>query len=399
MRIAGGVAGNVVPDECVVTVNFRFAPDRDAAAAEAHVREVLDGFEVTVTDLAAGALPGLGAPAARGVPRCRRRRRRRRSTAGPTSSRFAALGIPALNYGPGDPNLAHTREEHVRRPGRSRKRPRSSADSWSGADRRHYPGGHDRANGRPAAPRRSSAVRCVLRREHRNESTTTDQRLLDSRGPSDWVHTDPWRVLRIQAEFVEGFGMLAELPRAVTVFGSARTPRGPPGVRPGPGAGHRARRGRVRGDHRRRPRRDGGREQGVLRGAAGSPSGWASSCRSSRDSTSGSTWASTSGTSSPARRCSSSTRRRSSACPAGSARSTSCSRRSPWCRRRRSPSSRWCCSGTEYWGGLLRLDLQARSHGSGKIGDKDLALLHLTDDVDDAVQVVHGGLRAWEDTH
>src|SRR5580693_10097478 len=53
--------------------------------------------------------------------------------------------------------------------------------------------------------------------------TTTDQRLLDRRGPSDWVHTDPWRVLRIQAEFVEGFGLLSELGPAVTVFGSART--------------------------------------------------------------------------------------------------------------------------------------------------------------------------------
>lgn len=59
----------------------------------------------------------------------------------------------------------------------------------------------------------------------RNDGTTTDQRLLDRRGASDWVHTDPWRVLRIQAEFVEGFGLLAELPRAVSVFGSARTPR------------------------------------------------------------------------------------------------------------------------------------------------------------------------------
>ncbi|WP_372506031.1 TIGR00730 family Rossman fold protein [Actinomadura madurae] len=54
-------------------------------------------------------------------------------------------------------------------------------------------------------------------------ATTTDQRLLDSRGPADWVHADPWRVLRIQAEFVEGFGLLAELPKAVSVFGSART--------------------------------------------------------------------------------------------------------------------------------------------------------------------------------
>jgi uncharacterized protein (TIGR00730 family) len=58
----------------------------------------------------------------------------------------------------------------------------------------------------------------------RYAGTTTDQRLLDRRGPTDWVHTDPWRVLRIQSEFVEGFGLLAELPRAVSVFGSARTP-------------------------------------------------------------------------------------------------------------------------------------------------------------------------------
>src|SRR5213593_4658169 len=57
---------------------------------------------------------------------------------------------------------------------------------------------------------------------------TTDQRLLDSRGPADWVHLDPWRVLRIQSEFVEGFGLLAELPKAVSVFGSARTARGDP---------------------------------------------------------------------------------------------------------------------------------------------------------------------------
>src|SRR3954467_91445 len=60
------------------------------------------------------------------------------------------------------------------------------------------------------------------------QGTTTDQRLLDRRGPPDWVHPDPWRVLRIQSEFVEGFGLLAELPRAVSVFGSARTPRDHP---------------------------------------------------------------------------------------------------------------------------------------------------------------------------
>jgi uncharacterized protein (TIGR00730 family) len=63
----------------------------------------------------------------------------------------------------------------------------------------------------------------VTLRDKQIPATTTDQRLLDRRGPSDWVHTDPWRVLRIQAEFVEGFGLLAELGVAVSVFGSART--------------------------------------------------------------------------------------------------------------------------------------------------------------------------------
>ena len=71
-------------------------------------------------------------------------------------------------------------------------------------------------------------------------ATTTDQRLLDRRGPADWVHTDPWRVMRIQAEFVEGFGLLAELGPAVSIFGSARTARGCRGVRD-------------RRDHRGRP--------------------------------------------------------------------------------------------------------------------------------------------------
>ncbi|MFI8229341.1 TIGR00730 family Rossman fold protein [Streptomyces sp. NPDC085900] len=64
----------------------------------------------------------------------------------------------------------------------------------------------------------------VLRRRGQVTSSTTDQRLLDAGGPSDWVHTDPWRVLRIQSEFIEGFGTLAELPPAISVFGSARTP-------------------------------------------------------------------------------------------------------------------------------------------------------------------------------
>ncbi|MEU9363725.1 TIGR00730 family Rossman fold protein [Streptomyces avermitilis] len=79
----------------------------------------------------------------------------------------------------------------------------------------------------------------VLLRRNQVQSSTTDQRLLDAGGPSDWVHTDPWRVLRIQSEFIEGFGTLAELPPAISVFGSARTKEDSPeyeaGVRLGRG--------------------------------------------------------------------------------------------------------------------------------------------------------------------
>jgi uncharacterized protein (TIGR00730 family) len=81
-------------------------------------------------------------------------------------------------------------------------------------------------NGNSEPHRRVRRQGPVTLRDQQIPPTTTDQRLLDRRGPSDWVHTDPWRVLRIQAEFVEGFGLLAELGPAVSVFGSARTARG-----------------------------------------------------------------------------------------------------------------------------------------------------------------------------
>ena len=106
----------------------------------------------------------------------------------------------------------------------------------------------------------------VTLRDKQIPATTTDQRLLDRRGPSDWVHADPWRVMRIQAEFVEGFGLLAELGMAVSVFGSARTKRDTAEYRladeiaSGPGQG------RLRGDHRRRPGDHGGGQQGRRRG-------------------------------------------------------------------------------------------------------------------------------------
>lgn len=110
--IRGGVAGNVIPDECVVTVNFRFAPDRSVDEALAHVAEVFADLDVVAVDSAPGARPGLDRPAAAGFVAAVGEPPRPKF--GWTDvARFSALGIPALNFGPGDPSLAHTREEHV----------------------------------------------------------------------------------------------------------------------------------------------------------------------------------------------------------------------------------------------------------------------------------------------
>jgi succinyl-diaminopimelate desuccinylase len=110
--IGGGVAGNVIPDQAAVTVNYRFAPSRDAAQAEAVVRGLFPGFEVEVTDVAAGARPGLDDPLAQAFMAAVG------GEAGPKYgwtdvARFAAFGIPAVNYGPGDPLLAHADDERV----------------------------------------------------------------------------------------------------------------------------------------------------------------------------------------------------------------------------------------------------------------------------------------------
>ncbi len=110
--IAGGVAGNVVPDACVVTINYRFAPDRNEAEAAAHLREVFDGYDVTVTDSAPGARPGLDHPAAAAFATAIGGEARAKF--GWTDvAQFSQLGIPAVNYGPGDPMVAHTRGEWV----------------------------------------------------------------------------------------------------------------------------------------------------------------------------------------------------------------------------------------------------------------------------------------------
>ncbi|VTR78080.1 succinyl-diaminopimelate desuccinylase [Cellulomonas hominis] len=114
--IEGGVATNVIPDRCVVTVNYRFAPSRSVEEAAEHVRDLLGGYDVVVTDSAAGARPGLDDPAAAefaaavlgvtgGAPAPKY---------GWTDvARFSALGVPAVNFGPGDPLLAHKDDEHL----------------------------------------------------------------------------------------------------------------------------------------------------------------------------------------------------------------------------------------------------------------------------------------------
>ena len=110
--ISGGVAGNVLPDECTVSVNYRFAPDRSVEEAVAHVREVFDGFELEVSDSAPAAMPGLSVPAAAAFVE---------AVGGAVNpkfgwtdvARFSGLGIPAVNFGPGDPHLAHKQDEFV----------------------------------------------------------------------------------------------------------------------------------------------------------------------------------------------------------------------------------------------------------------------------------------------
>jgi succinyl-diaminopimelate desuccinylase len=110
--ISGGVAGNVIPDRCVVTVNYRFAPSKTAQDAEDHLRELFTGYEVTVTDAAGGARPGLDRPAALAFVAMVGGEARPKY--GWTDvARFSEIGVPAVNYGPGDPLLAHSDGERV----------------------------------------------------------------------------------------------------------------------------------------------------------------------------------------------------------------------------------------------------------------------------------------------
>jgi succinyl-diaminopimelate desuccinylase len=112
VSISGGVAGNVLPDTCIVSVNYRFAPDRSEHDALDYLRDIFAGYELAVADSAPGAMPGLDRPVTADFVR---------AIGGQPNpkfgwtdvARFTVMGIPAINYGPGDPRLAHTRDEYV----------------------------------------------------------------------------------------------------------------------------------------------------------------------------------------------------------------------------------------------------------------------------------------------
>jgi succinyl-diaminopimelate desuccinylase len=111
--VQGGVAGNIIPDEVMVHVNYRFAPDRSGDEAIAHIHELFPGYDIRIVDLAVGARPGLDAPLAQKFLAAVGGEAKPKY--GWTDvARFSSMGIPAVNYGPGDPLKAHADDERVR---------------------------------------------------------------------------------------------------------------------------------------------------------------------------------------------------------------------------------------------------------------------------------------------
>ena len=227
--------------------------------------------------------------------------------------------------------------------------------------------------------------------------TTTDQRLLDRRSGSDWVHTDPWRVLRIQAEFVEGFGLLAELPRAVSVFGSARTPRDHPhyaaGVAIGAAlaqAGYAVITGGGPGAMEAANR--GASEAGGLSVGLGIELPFEQELNEYVDvgilfryffvrKTMFVKYA------------------QAFVClPGGFGTLDELFEALTLVQTKKVTKFPVVLLGTDYWGGLHEW-IERTVVRDGKIGEKDLRLLYLTDEVDDAVKVVHEAYRAWEEAH
>jgi uncharacterized protein (TIGR00730 family) len=253
---------------------------------------------------------------------------------------------------------------------------------------------NESGQGRPDESQRGPVV---LRRQQRIERTTTDQRLLDSRGPTDWVHTDPWRVLRIQAEFVEGFGMLAELPRAVTVFGSARTPVDHPEYALGRELGAALARddfavitgggpGAMEAVNR------GCQEAGGLSVGLGIELPFEQGLNDWVDLGINFRYFFTRKTMfvkySQAFVC----------LPGGFGTLDELFEALTLVQTKKVTKFPVVLLGSDYWGGLYEW-IERTVLGHGKIGEKDMRLLYLTDEVDDAVKVVHEAYRAWEEAH
>ncbi|HEX3650217.1 MAG TPA: TIGR00730 family Rossman fold protein [Pseudonocardiaceae bacterium] len=246
-------------------------------------------------------------------------------------------------------------------------------------------------------PREKQRGPVVLRRSRLVEPTTTDQRLLDSRGPTDWVHTDPWRVLRIQAEFVEGFGALAEVPKAVTVFGSARTRR----------------------DH---PEYALGRELGAALAAAGyavmTGGGPGSMEAVNRGCSEAGGLSVGLGIELPfeqglnpwvdlgvnfryffARKTMFIKYAQAFIClPGGFGTLDELFESLTLVQTKKVTKFPVVLFGTRYWGGLYDW-LNSTVHEGGKVNAKDMELLYLTDDISDAVRVVEEAYKAWQDSH
>ncbi len=254
----------------------------------------------------------------------------------------------------------------------------------------------DAPNGeeRPEEKRRGPVV---VRRSRLGDPSTTDQRLLDSRGPTDWVHTDPWRVLRIQSEFVEGFGALAEVPRATTVFGSARTAREHPeyeeGVRLGAalaGAGSAVITGGGPGTMEAVNR--GASEADGLSIGLGIELPFEQGLNPWVDLGVNFRYFFT-------RKTMFVKYAQAFVClPGGFGTLDELFESLTLVQTKKVTKFPVVLFGRSYWQGLYDW-LRDTMMASGKIGERDLALLHLTDDVDDAVSVVEEAYRAWEETH
>ena len=248
--------------------------------------------------------------------------------------------------------------------------------------------------GRPEETQRGPVV---LRRQQRIEHTTTDQRLLDSRGPTDWVHTDPWRVLRIQAEFVEGFGMLAELPRAVTVFGSARTPTDHPEYELGRQLGAALARDNFAvitggGPGAMEAVNRGCQEAGGLSVGLGIELPFEQGLNDWVDLGINFRYFFTRKTMfvkySQAFVC----------LPGGFGTLDELFEALTLVQTKKVTKFPVVLLGVDYWGGLYDW-IERTVLGHGKISPPDKKLLYLTDEVDDAVKVVHEAYRAWEQAH